>query len=337
VLTVDPIALAVELVRIPSPTGSEAAVCEHVAERLAALGWSVQRQPVGEGGRFNILATRGTPVVVLSTHLDTVLPELPIEEDEEWLVGRGSADAKGIAAAQIAAAERLVAAGEERVALLFVVGEEGPSDGARAAATLEPKGRFLVNGEPTENHLALGTKGSIRLTLTTRGRPAHSAYPEEGDSAIERMLDLLQALRALDFPADATLGSTTMNIGTIEGGTAPNIIPDRCRVELMFRTVGPADAIVSAVTDTIGAGGDLEVTLQLPPVHLSTREGFPTTVVRFGTDLPFLEPWGERFLLGPGTIRVAHTERERIGKAELREAVDLYERLARLLIAEAAE
>ena len=332
-MSVDPVALARDLVRIPSPTGAEAVVCDHVAERLADLGWSVTRQPVTEG-RANVYATRSEPVVVLSTHLDTVRPELPVGEDDEWIFGRGSADAKGIAAAQIAAAAALVESGDPRIGLLFVVGEEGPSDGARAAAALEPKGRYVINGEPTDNRLALGTKGSVRLELTARGRAAHSAYPEEGCSAIERMLDALTRIRALAFPADATLGDVTVNLGTIEGGSAPNVIPDHCRAQLMYRTVDRNAAVIDAVTRAAGAEVDVEVTLSLPPVRLAAREGFETTVVRFGTDLPWLEPWGERFLLGPGSIRVAHTDAERVAKAELRRGAELYVRLARSLLAE---
>ena len=334
----DPVALASELVRIPSVTGDEGAICDHVARRLGEMGWTVRRQVVGDdgegAGRTNLLATRADPIVVFSTHLDTVAPLLPVTEDGEWLEGRGTADAKGIAAVQIAAAERLAAEGEHRVGLLFVVGEEGPSDGSRAAATLEPKGCYLVNGEPTGNRLATGSKGSMRVILEAEGRAAHSAYPEEGDSAIERILDALERLRRLDLPDHPVLGEPTMNIGTIEGGTAPNIIPDRCRARLMFRTVHEGNELLEEVRSAVGPGIGLTVTLALPPVHLSTREGFESTVVKYTTDLPFLEPWGERFLLGPGSILVAHTGHERVAKAELREGVDLYARLARTLLRE---
>lgn len=330
-MTVDPVALAAELVRIPSPTGEEARICAHVADRLTGLGWNVTRQPVA-GDRFNVYAHRETPVVVFTTHLDTVQPELPVTEDEVWLRGRGTADAKGIAAAQIAAAERLAAGGERRIGLLFVVGEEDLSDGARAAATLEPRGRYVINGEPTDNRLAVGTKGSIRLALTAHGRSAHSAYPEEGESAIEKMLDALSRIRKLSFPPDATLGEVTVNVGRIEGGTAANVIPDACQAVLMYRTVGDNDAVIAAVRRAVGEGIETAVTLSLPAVRLATRDGFETTVVRFGTDLPFLEPWGERYLLGPGSIRVAHTAEECVAKNELREAVALYERLARALL-----
>lgn len=332
-MSLDPVALAAELIRIPSPTGEETEVAARVADRLSALGWRVTRQPVS-GARFNVYAIREAPVVVLSTHLDTVRPDLPVRQDADWLAGRGACDAKGIAAAQIAAAERLAADGEHRVGLLFVVGEEGPSDGARTADTLEPKGRYLINGEPTENRMALGTKGSIRLTLSAAGRAAHAAYPEEGRSAVDPLLDALTRVRALRFPEDDLLGPVTLNIGTLAGGAAPNIVPDQARAELMYRTVHDNEDVIGAVRDACGPAVEVDVTLSLPPVRLRPRDGFDSTVVRFGTDLPLLASWGERFLLGPGSIRVAHTPDERIATAALHEAVDAYARLARLLLAE---
>jgi acetylornithine deacetylase len=329
---VDVSLLARELVEIDSPTGREGPAVEHVALLLTRLGYAVQRQEVSPG-RSNLYALREPPVAVFSTHLDTVTPSLPVREDAEYLYGRGTADAKGIAAVQIAACERLAAAGERRVGLLFVVGEEGLSDGARAAATLAPRGRFVVNGEPTENRLAVGTKGSLRITLRAAGTAAHSAYPEEGSSAIAAMLDALERIRRIPLPHDPVLGETTLNIGTIAGGTVPNVIPDTCTAELHVRTVSEggqvADAIRAACDDRV----DVDVGLALPPVRLRALPGFETTVVRYATDLPFLEGWGERFLLGPGSIRVAHTAHERVAKRELVDAVGLYERLTRALLA----
>lgn len=329
----DPAELTRALVRIASPTGEEGEVCRFMAGTLERLGYQVTRQEVTPN-RFNLLAVHDAPVVVFSTHLDTVPPHLPLREDETWLHGRGTADAKGIAAAQLAAAERLAAAGERRIALLFVVGEEQTGDGARAAAALEPKGRSLVNGEPTENRLAVGTKGILRMELRARGRAAHSAYPEEGVSAIERMLDTLHRIRRLSLPSDPSLGSCTLNIGTIAGGMRPNVIPDACRVEISIRTVGPSRDLLAALRSACGEGVDLTVALETPPVELRALPGFETTVVRFGTDLPWLAPWGERFLMGPGSIRVAHTDEERVAKAELYEGVRCYERIARVLLEE---
>ncbi len=316
---------------IDSPTGREGPVGEHVAQLLTGLGYRVQRQEVTPG-RWNVYATREPPDVVFSTHLDTVMPTLPVREDHEYLYGRGSADAKGIAAVQIAASEQLAAAGERRVGLLFVVGEESLSDGARAAAALEPRSRFLVNGEPTENRLALGTKGSVRLTLRATGRAAHSAYPEEGASAIEAMLDALERVRRVPLPTDPLMGDTTINIGTITGGNAPNVIPDACAAELHVRTVGDAASLIDQLRTACGPDVSLEVGLAFAPIRLRAVDGFETSVVRYGTDLPFLDTWGERFLLGPGTIRVAHTDHERVAKRELQEGVALYARLARILL-----
>lgn len=331
-VTIDPLAVARDLVAIPSPTGGESEVMGRVATLLEGLGYHVERQSVS-AGRVNVYATREPPVVVFSTHLDTVLPVLPVREDDTHLYGRGACDAKGIAAAQISAAERLAATGEHRVGLLFVVGEEGPSDGARAAAALEPKGRYLVNGEPTENRLAVGHPGSLRLMLSARGRAAHSAYPQEGRSAITVMLDALARIRAIALPSDPTLGAATLNIGTIQGGTAANVIPDRCDVEIHVRTTSTGEGLRRAIVDACGSDVSADVTLEAPPVHLARVPGFETTHVAFGTDLPYLGTWGERFLIGPGSIRLAHTDDERLAKADLLEGVACYEQLAWALLA----
>ncbi len=330
---VNPVVLAGELVRINSATGEEGLVGEYLAGRLEELGYEVTRQEVSPG-RFNVYAVREPPTLVFTTHMDTVPPTQEFREDETWLYGRGTVDAKGIAAVQIAAAEQLCATGERRVALLFVVGEETCSDGAQAAAVLEPKGRYIINGEPTENCLALGTKGSVRVELVAHGLAAHSAYPGEGNSAIETMLDAIERVRRLRFPPDPMLGEVTLNVGTISGGVRSNVIPDVCRAELMFRTVSDNREIVVETKRAAGESVRVRVVLEMPPVRLESRPGFETTVVRFSTDLPFLASWGRRFLLGPGSIRVAHTDRERVAKHDLLEGVRLYERLASELLAE---
>jgi acetylornithine deacetylase len=324
-------ALARELVDIDSLTGREGPVVEHVAGVLSRLGYAVQRQEVTPG-RHNVYAVREMPVLVFTTHLDTVAPVLPVREDDEYLYGRGSADAKGIAAAQIVASEQLAAAGERRIGLLFVVGEETISDGARAAASLAPRGRFIVDGEPTENLLAVGTKGALRLKLRAVGRAAHSAYPEEGVSAIDAMLDALARIRLLPRPSDPVFGETTLNVGTLTGGTAPNVVADACEADLHVRTVADGADMLAAIRKACGDRVTVEVGLAFDPVRLRTLPGFETTVVRYGTDLPFLETWGERFLLGPGSIRVAHTDHERVSKQDLERGVAAYERLARTLL-----
>lgn len=330
-MSTSPIDLARELVRVESPTNHEGEVGTFLAERLERLGYTVTRQEVSPG-RFNVFARRESPVVVLSTHMDTVPPSLPLREDDTHLYGRGSCDAKGIAAAQIAAAERLAARGERRVGLLFVVGEELNGDGAKAAASLEPKGRYLINGEPTDNRMALGHKGMLRVLVIGHGKAAHSAYPEEGESAIEHVLDALQRIRALPLPSDETLGPCTLNIGTIEGGVAPNVIPAACQAHLFFRTVGPWEPLLAAVREAAGDRVEIAVAHTAPAVHLRVLPGFETAVVRYGTDLPWLEPWGERFLMGPGSIKVAHTDHECVAKAELEQAVGLYEKAAAMLL-----
>ncbi|MSR06072.1 MAG: M20/M25/M40 family metallo-hydrolase [Gemmatimonadetes bacterium] len=327
----DPIALTRDLVKIASPTGQEGPVGEFFASTLERLGYTVQRQEVTPG-RWNLYATREHPVVVFSTHIDVVPPMLPISEDATHLYGRGTTDAKGIAAAQVAAAERLAAQGERRVGLLFVVGEEYGSDGARAANALSPKGRFLINGEPTENRLALGHKGSMYVKLTARGKAAHSAYPEEGASAIDAMLDALARIRQILLPVDDVLGQGTLNIGTIAGGVRPNVIPEYCQAELLFRTVAETKALKTAVTQAAGARVQADFAWECDYIRLRAVPGFDTVLVKFTTDLPYFAPWGEGFLLGPGTIKVAHTDHESVAKADLLTAIDLYVRLATQLM-----
>ena len=328
----DVLELTRAIVRIDSTTGQEAPVAEFLAAWLEQRGWIVVRQPV-LAGRFNVYAHLGRPVVVFSTHLDTVPPFIDLQEDETWLHGRGTCDAKGLAAAMIAAAERLRASGEERIGLLFVVGEENGSEGALAAAVLEPRGRFLINGEPTESQLTVGQKGVLRADLVATGRAAHSAYPAEGESAIVPLLETLQRVQRIPLPSHPVLGDTTVNIGRIEGGRAPNVIPDHARAELLFRTVLPHDDLKRALESTLEPRVTVTYPLEIPSVVSTAPKGWNTTVVSFASDLPFLASWGEGYQLGPGTIRVAHTAGERIGKAELQQGVALYEKLARDLLA----
>jgi acetylornithine deacetylase len=328
----DPLELTRTLVAIESTTGHEGPAAEHLAGVLEGLGYRVQRQPVAPG-RFNVYAYRAPPVVVLSTHLDTVPPYVPLGEDEEWLYGRGSCDAKGLAAAMLAAAECLAAEGERRIGLLFLVGEENGSDGAMAAGRLEPKGRYLINGEPTDNRLTIGQKGVLRIDLHASGRAAHSAYPDEGDSAILPLLDTLERIRALPLPEDDLLGPSTLNIGVLHGGVAPNVIPPEAHAKVLVRIVGSTDLLKQALLACAAPGVSATVGLEIPAVKGAAPAGWEATVVSFTSDLPFLASWGETFQLGPGSIRVAHTSGERIRKAELLEGVALYARLARDLLA----
>jgi acetylornithine deacetylase len=327
----DVVALAAELLAIPSSTGDERAVVDFVARWLITRGWNVHVQEVGKG-RGNVWASRVGGGVTLSTHLDTVPPYIAPRLDGDRLYGRGSCDAKGIAAAMMAAAERLASSGEQRVDLLLVVGEEKGSDGARAANRLAPTSRFLVNGEPTESKLASGAKGSQRVMVRTRGRAAHSAYPHLGQSAIEPLLALLPTIHQLEMPSDPVLGKTTVNIGVVRGGTEANIIPENAEAELMFRLVGDVAPLRRALEKWAAGKAELEYGSFIPAQHFHVIPGFETAPVAYTSDIPLLDRWGTPLLFGPGSIHVAHTVDEHIPVPELRAAVDAYERIVRALL-----
>jgi acetylornithine deacetylase len=329
----DALELTRALVALETPTGSEAAATDFLDETLRHAGYQVIRQPVS-AGRHNLYAFREAPVLVFSTHLDTVPPYIPLSEDGESIHGRGSCDAKGLAAAMVAAAERLAGRGERRIGLLFLVGEENGSDGARIAGELGPKGRYLINGEPTENRLSIGQKGSLRVDLTAQGRAAHSAYPEEGVSAIAALLDTIERIRRMPLPSDSLLGRSTLNLGLIGGGVAPNVIPPAAGAQLLIRTVEPTDPLKRAIRSLLVPGVTVDFPVEMP-FHKggAAPAGWETTVVSYASDLPFLSAWGEGYQLGPGTIRVAHTSQEHIRKADLLQGVELYTRLATDLLA----
>ena len=329
----DALELTRSLVALETPTGAEGPATDFLDAALRRAGYQVVRQPVSPG-RQNLYAYREPPALVFSTHLDTVPPYIPLSEDAESIHGRGSCDAKGLAAAMVAAAERLAERGERRIGLLFVVGEENGSDGALAAATLGPRGRFLINGEPTENRLSIGQKGSLRVDLQATGRAAHSAYPDEGVSAIAALLDTIERIRQMPLPTDPLLGQSTLNLGLIGGGVAPNVIPPAASAQILIRTVEPTGSLKNAITALLAPGVTVDFRVELPCYKGGAAPaGWETTVVSYASDLPFLEPWGERYQLGPGTIRVAHTNQEHIRKADLLRGVDLYVRLASDLLA----
>jgi len=329
------------LVDIESITENEGAVGTYVLDYLSRLaagtGGRVEKMDV-EPGRFNVLATWGDPVVTLSTHMDTVPPFFASREDAEFVWGRGACDAKGIIAAMIGAAETLLAAGVRNFALLFVVGEERNSAGAAIAARAGRGSKYLVNGEPTENKLALASKGVLRYEVVAQGKMAHSAYPELGQSAIEALLDALEAIRRVPLPKDGLLGPSTMNIGTISGGRAPNVIADAAKAEILVRLVGDAAPIREAFSRAIGSRAQLNEVLCIPPIRFQSVDGMPTTVVSFTTDVPvFGRSWGEPLLLGPGSIHLAHTAEERISKRDLAEAVAMYADVVKRLLAKDSE
>ena len=327
----DPVELAVDLMRVESTSGDEGEVVSLAERRLAARGWTVRRIPVTPGRDSLLAVSTDAPVVTLSTHLDTVPPFIPPRLDGDRLYGRGACDAKGIAAAMACAAERLRARGVP-VALLFVVGEETAHDGAHAAnAHAPPSARVLIDGEPTESTLALGTKGALRVRVSAAGKAAHSAYPHLGRSATHLLVRRLGELEAVEreMPRDAVLGETTINVGTIAGGVADNVIAPWAEARLMIRLVSESGAALDVLRRWAGDDLGVEVATVVPAApRLGTVEGFPTSVVAYATDVPYLDRWGTPYLFGPGSIHVAHTDHEHIDVAELRAAVDAYERLA---------
>lgn len=332
----DLIKLTRQLIDIPSVSGDEAQVARFLATHLEGLGYRVEMQEVATN-RANLMATTNAPPrVVLSTHLDTVPPFIASSEDAEYVYGRGACDAKGIIAAQIAAAEQLRAQGIEEIGLLFAVDEELASLGARAANehALASRCRYLINGEPTDNLLATGSKGSLRVKVKAEGHAAHSAYPEKGESAIEKLLDVLAKIREIKWPVDSFLGETTCNIGVINGGTRSNVIPAEAEAQLHLRLTKESKVVRELLSHAVdGSGAQTEMLSVSEPVRMLGVEGFAQTVVRFTTDIPYLTNWGTPLLLGPGSIFDAHTAHERISKRELTEAVERYVRLAQVLFA----
>lgn len=326
-----------QLVAIDSTTGREAACGEFLLRELDALGYQTQRivveQPSVES-RFNVWAhPRGnaSPAVVFCSHMDTVPPYFSFREEGSRIYGRGACDDKGVMAAQIAAAEQLKQQGVA-VGLLFTVGEEADSAGAKAANKISPGSRFLINGEPTENKLAVATKGVLNVELVAKGRLAHSAYPELGESAIDKLLDALARVRGIALPSDPVIGRSTLNIGVISGGRAPNVVADEARARLLFRVVAPADELKEQLVAATRGLAEVEFGAQSPFIRLRTVDGMPTMVASFSTDIPHLSKWGEPLLLGPGSIHVAHTAEEHVEKADVERAVGLYVELVRKLL-----
>ena len=319
---------------IPSVSGDEEAVGFYLNDHLESLGWTVELQPVAAGQNNVIAYLNDTPRVWFSTHIDTVPPFIPPSEDDEKIYGRGACDAKGIIAAQITAAEQLRKEGIEDIGLLYTVEEERASTGAKAANEhpLAAKCEYLINGEPTDNDLAIGSKGAFRAMIRTSGKAAHSAYPEEGDSAIEKLLDILDDVRHTKFPDDEFFGETTVNLATLDGGVALNVIPPKAEAGLLVRLTTPMEPIRDALKSLIRGRGELDILSYSLPVKMIAVDGFKQKVVRFTTDIPHLQNWGQPLLLGPGSILVAHTKDEFVLKRDLEAAVDLYVQLAKRLL-----
>ena len=314
-----------ELIEIESISGNEGAVGRFLGDYLSSLGFEVTLQEV-EPDRFNVLGRRGDPLVTLSSHIDTVPPFMPWREEDRAIFGRGACDAKGIVAAQVFAAAKLLETGTTDFGVLYLVGEEDGSEGAKVANDIPNRNKYLINGEPTEGCQALATKGALRVVIEASGRTAHAAYPECGESAIEKLLDVLGDIRAETWPEDTKLGNTTCNIGTINGGRKANVIPDIATSELMLRTVNDPSVIFERITRIVGDRAVVRRGFSIPPIQLNTIEGMnlPTSVVRFATDIPCLSNWGAPLLFGPGSIHDAHTNHEVILKDDLVAAVDTY-------------
>jgi acetylornithine deacetylase len=337
----DPIRFTLQLCQIESTTYNEGAVGDFLSGFLAGRGWMVEKTPVPQPAesattraRWNVYAgTAGeTPDLVFSTHLDTVPPYIPPSEDAEFLYGRGVSDAKGIIGAQVAAAEELRAAGF-RIGLLFVSGEERDSAGAKVANATPKGSRFLINGEPTDNRLALASKGALRAVLKSSGKMAHSAYPELGESAVHKLVEALGKVLALPLPTVDDVGPSTLNIGQIHGGHAPNVIADKAEAQVLIRLVSDSAPVRAAIVEAAAGLAEVDFTLEIPFVRLRAVEGLPTMIAKFTTDIPQLSNWGEPLLLGPGSIHVAHTPFEKLAKKELLEAVELYVKVAKQLLA----
>lgn len=319
------------LIRIESLTGNEHAIMRFLQEYLTVAGFTVHLQEVAKK-RHNLFAFIEDPILVFSTHVDTVSPSFPFHQDQHFLYGRGACDAKGSLAAMIRATELLVSEHFYSIGLLFLVGEERDSDGARMANTLPNRSQYLIGGEPTENKLAIGSKGAIRFELKTFGKSAHSAYPEQGESAVEKLLNILDRFRKTTFPSHPVLGETTLNIGKLFADSPTNVIPDHASAELMLRTVHDVKDVKAIIHELVGKEAEVEYRFACNPMQFDVLSGFETTVVAFTTDLPLLFNWGKTFLLGPGSIIDAHTSHEKISKAELEKAVHLYVQLAKQLL-----
>jgi len=335
---IDVVRLTRELIDIPSVSGDEFQIGTSLAELLMRLGYHVELQDISDE-RSNIIATTdAAPRVVLSTHMDTVPPFIESSEDDDFIFGRGACDAKGIIAAQIAAAEELRADGAREIGLLFTVDEEVTSAGAKLANEhpIATSCEYLINGEPTDNQLASGTKGSLQATISTTGRAAHSAYPEAGESAIEKLLDVLDDLRRLELPRNEIFGETTCNIGIIAGGKRANVIADAAEATILVRLAADSSSVRSLVENAIASRGTIDYKSGHDPVRLLTVDGFKQMVARFTTDIPYLSNWGKPLLIGPGSILVAHTDRERVQKSELLAAVEIYRKLVKSLLSAAA-
>ena len=331
---VDIVALTRALVDIDSTTGREGEAGRWLADYLRHAGYTVTEQPV-DASRFNVVATAGasaTPSVVFSTHFDCVPPFFPSRVEGDRLYGRGACDAKGILAAQVAAADLLRRAGETRVGLLFVVGEERGSDGAKIAN--EAANGSAVPDRRRADRQPAGTRHARHSSIEApRGRPRRALVVSRAWRIGHRQADR-RARRAAGDRAARRIrcwARRTTRVGLISGGVAPNVVSPWAEAEVMFRTVSDGAEIRQAIAP-LEQRVAIEHVLEVPPVRLRTVPGFDAAVFPYTTDIPFLARWGEPLLFGPGSINLAHTADEFVSVAELRAAVDHYVTIARALL-----
>lgn len=335
-MPIDPIALARQLIDVPSTTDDEFAIGERLERELQALGFATQRHEVSPR-RFNLYASAGgRPRVVLNSHIDTVPPWFASSEDDDYVYGRGACDTKGILAAMLAAGERLRARGIEDFAFLFVVGEETDSIGAKKVNEhfRDLGSEYVVVGEPTDSTFVRASKGALTCVVRFRGVAAHSAYPELGDSAVTKLVAAIGEINATDWGSHEVLGISTANIGVIRGGEKPNIIPAQAELEMIFRLAADPDATLKKLTGLVAKyDGEIVLSRGNPPQFMHVPEGRESKVVAFNTDVPWLSNLGKPLLFGPGSILDAHGVNERIAKRDLLAAVGTYEELVGELLA----
>ena len=312
---------------VDSTSGNEREFLQLLEGMFHDDGWQITRQPVEED-RWNLLVTDGTdPQVLLSTHVDTVPPVLEVDYDGQVVRGRGACDTKGGLLAMVHAARRVRDAGIEGVGFLLVVGEEVDHRGAKEATALQLDVDRIILCEPTQNRVVTAQKGMVRCTLRTRGVAGHSAFPDDGESAVGPLLDALEAIRGHDWPTDELLGATTVNIGVIDAGVAANVFAPEARAEVLFRAVSDAEQLLHEVRSTVGGDVEMVDVVYNDPVFFDVPSGVDTCTVPFNTDAPYLADIADVWLVGPGDIRCAHSEDEQIRIGEIFDGIELYEKL----------
>ncbi|KAI3335985.1 hypothetical protein F4824DRAFT_138416 [Ustulina deusta] len=328
------------LMSIVSTSELEHGIGVFLEQHLQGLGYTVERIPIAPGStRHNVYAYLGSSRqtrVLLTAHMDTVPPHIPLSIDGEIIRGRGSSDDLGPLAAQILAAEELRREGKIRaegdIGLLFVVGEENGGHGMIAANDMGLSWEAGIFAEPTESKLAKGHKGQVAFEVIAQGVACHSGYPHLGKSATSALLAVLNELSATSWPESDLLGPSTFNIGTLEGGEKHNIVAPSAKALCEVRMVADLPGIKAKLREIVSRHADVELrfVFEYPEALLDWEiDGFDAAPVAFGTDVPRLrnEFCGKRVLYGPGSILVAHGPDEYIRVPELIESISGYKRL----------